>query len=285
MTPLISEIHRLQRELDRANDSIDDKLDKLEDAGMGVVGLTKKLEDARAKIVTLEDEITRLSRKEDRRTRRLTRIRCQKCHIKVDVKSLTQVDERSVHACVKSLHIFTPLYRSSMEISKDQLPNEPPTPPTRTSEALRANLQSVNHHLDELKEQWIKEKQRLLDEKATLENAANRLNSQVKMSKEEARKAIENNRAGEKMRVNVVNVRCLGRFDELTPLMMIMQELDTAKRTISVLESELSSERSRLRTLITEQERMQRDKKQILTDLQRTESVGCFLGSISWPTK
>ena len=215
MTPLISEIHRLQRELDRANDSIDDKLDKLEDAGMGVVGLTKKLEDARAKIVALEDEITRLSRKEDRRTRRLTRIRCQKCHVKVDVKSLTQVDERSVQACIEPAHIFTHLYRSSMEISKDQLPNEPPTPPTRTSEALKANLQSVNHHLDELKEQWAKEKQRLLDEKATLENAANRLNSQVKTSKEEARKAIENNRAGEKMRVNVVNVRCHGHFDIL----------------------------------------------------------------------
>ena len=57
---------------------------------------------------------------------------------------------------------------------------------------------------------------------------------------------------------------------------MIVQELDMAKRTISVLESELSSERSRLRTLITEQERMQREKKQILTDLQRTESVGRF---------
>jgi len=107
VTPLISEIHRLQRELDRANDSIDDKLDKLEDAGMGVVGLTKKLEDARAKIVTLEDEITRLSRNEDRRTRRLTRIRCQKCHVKVDVKSLTQADERSVQACVEPAHIFT----------------------------------------------------------------------------------------------------------------------------------------------------------------------------------
>ena len=117
--------------------------------------------------------------------------------------------------CIEPTHILTHFYRSSMEISKDQLPNESPTPPTRTSEALRANLQSVNHHLDELKEQWAKEKQRLLDEKATLENAANRLNSQVKTSKEEARKAIENNRAGEKMRVNVVNVRCHGHFDIL----------------------------------------------------------------------
>lgn len=51
------------------------------------------------------------------------------------------------------------------------------------------------------------------------------------------------------------------------------QELEKAKRTISVLENELSSERSRLRTLIGEQDRLQREKKQILTDLQRTESV------------
>lgn len=94
VTPLISEINRLQRELDHANDSIDDKLDKLEDAGMGVVGLTKKLEDARAKIVSLEDEIARLSRKEDRRVRRLNRVRCQKCNVKVDLKNIIQADER-----------------------------------------------------------------------------------------------------------------------------------------------------------------------------------------------
>lgn len=94
VTPLISEINRLHSELDRANESIDDKLDKLEDAGMGVVGLTKKLEDARAKIVSLEDEIARLSRKEDRRVRGLARVRCQKCNIKVDLRHLTKEDDK-----------------------------------------------------------------------------------------------------------------------------------------------------------------------------------------------
>ena len=96
MTPLISEINRLQRELDRANESIDDKLDKLEDAGLGVVGLTRKLEDARAKIISLEDEISRLSRKEERRLQRLNRVRCQKCNVKVDLRSLASADERYV---------------------------------------------------------------------------------------------------------------------------------------------------------------------------------------------
>jgi predicted nucleic acid-binding Zn-ribbon protein len=97
MEPLIAEINRLQSELDRANDSIDDKLDKLEDAGLGVVGLTKKLEDARARIVILEDEIARLSRREDRRIRRLERARCQKCLTKVDLRGITAsavIDER-----------------------------------------------------------------------------------------------------------------------------------------------------------------------------------------------
>jgi predicted nucleic acid-binding Zn-ribbon protein len=97
VSPLVAEISRLQRELDRANESIDDKLDKLEDAGLGVVGLTKKLEDARSKIIALEEEIARLSRREDRRIRRLERARCQKCHTKVDLRSViasTEVDER-----------------------------------------------------------------------------------------------------------------------------------------------------------------------------------------------
>lgn len=93
-SPLVAEINRLQQELDRANESIDDKIDKLEDAGLGVVGLTKNLEDARARIISLEDEIGRLNRKEERRMYRLERARCQKCFVKVDFDQLARADER-----------------------------------------------------------------------------------------------------------------------------------------------------------------------------------------------
>lgn len=86
--PLVVEIERLQNELEKANESIDEKLDRLEDAGHGMVSLTNKLEDARAKIVILEDEIGRLTRREDRRTQRLEKLRCQKCRVKVDVRAL-----------------------------------------------------------------------------------------------------------------------------------------------------------------------------------------------------
>lgn len=93
-----------------------------------------------------------------------------------------------------------------MDFSNDRLPSEPPTPPTRTSEALRANLESVNQHLEELKQQWEKEKKQLLGENAILESATNRLNEQVKSKKDEARKAAESNRAGEKAKANVLGV-------------------------------------------------------------------------------
>lgn len=97
MSPLLSEIARLQAELDRANQSIDEKLDELEDAGLGVVDLTKSLEDARARIVTLEQDISRLQRREERRLSRLEKLRCQKCLVKIDpskIQRMYEADER-----------------------------------------------------------------------------------------------------------------------------------------------------------------------------------------------
>lgn len=191
VTPLIAEINRLQRELDRANESIDDKLDKLEDAGLGVVGLTKKLEDARTRIIALEDEIARLSRREDRRIRRLERARCQKCHIKVDLRHVigsAEVDERYVRAKkILRLVNHTSVLYSSFEVTTGHLPSEPPTPPTKTSEGLRANLLSVNAQLDTMKKQWETEKNKLLGEKAVLQDAAKRLNLQIRSAKEEVK--------------------------------------------------------------------------------------------------
>jgi predicted nucleic acid-binding Zn-ribbon protein len=97
--PLVAEIERLQQELERANESIDDKLDRLEDAGLGVVSLTNQLEEARARIISLEEDIARLGRKEERRRLRLEKLRCQECLTPVDTSALQQRhvgDERYV---------------------------------------------------------------------------------------------------------------------------------------------------------------------------------------------
>ena len=112
VSPLVAEIQRLQHQLDMANQSIDDKLDKLEDAGLGVVGLTTQLEDARERIAQLEDELARLSRKEDRMQRRLQSVRCTKCRAKVDLRGLLTAstgDERydvQLYHCLRWLNVL-----------------------------------------------------------------------------------------------------------------------------------------------------------------------------------
>ena len=87
------EIVRLQTELDRANESIDQKLDELQEAGLDVVELTKNLEDARSAIVSLENENARLQRREERRLCRLEKLRCQKCLVKIDPLRLQRAFE------------------------------------------------------------------------------------------------------------------------------------------------------------------------------------------------
>lgn len=51
------------------------------------------------------------------------------------------------------------------------------------------------------------------------------------------------------------------------------QELDKAREAVADLEAELKAERSRLRSLNTEQGRFERQKNDVLLQLQRTESV------------
>ena len=100
---------------------------------------------------------------------------------------------------------------SSMDVSRDNLPTEPPTPPTRTSEALKANLQSVNTHLDELKRQWEAERKKLVGEKAVLEDAASRLHNHVKDTRDDTRRVAESNRAIERAKINAQTVSQLVR--------------------------------------------------------------------------
>lgn len=55
---------------------------------MGIVGLTEKLEDAKTRTATLEDEIGRLVRRDERRVRKLERVKCFECGVKVDVSRI-----------------------------------------------------------------------------------------------------------------------------------------------------------------------------------------------------
>jgi len=92
-SPFFSEVARLRQELERANQSIDEKLERIKEAGMDVVSLTRQVEDGHARIAALEDEADRLSRRDDRRTHRLQKMRCGKCCTKIDARNI-DADER-----------------------------------------------------------------------------------------------------------------------------------------------------------------------------------------------
>jgi DNA repair exonuclease SbcCD ATPase subunit len=194
MAPLLAEINRLQRELDHANESVDDKLDKLEDAGHGVIGLTKKLDDARIRIVALEEELARLGRREERRLKRLEKARCLKCRSKVDLRNLDRREEAD---------------DSSLDISTSSLLSELSTSPGPTTEVLQSQLRAVNDQLEAMKIEWSNEKRRLLGEKAALQDTAQRLNAQIRETQSVAQKAAQAEAAGKKARSSIEAVGTL----------------------------------------------------------------------------
>ena len=74
---------------------------------------------------------------------------------------------------------------------------EPPTPPSRTSEALRSEIREVKTKLDDMKHTWEVESKKLLGENDVLQDAATRLNKEVLDAKDEIRKYASAERAGE----------------------------------------------------------------------------------------
>ncbi|KAI9440630.1 hypothetical protein H4582DRAFT_1938265 [Lactarius indigo] len=234
VAPYVAEIQRLERELGRANESIDEKLDRLEHAGLGNVQLEMRLNDERVRAVALEEDVARLDRREERRLRRLSKAKCPHCRQRVDLRGLNRVadgDESTVDFSILS-------YASE-------------STPAKTSESLRAELQVVNRELVLMKEQWQEERRQLLGDNAVLQDAANRLNLQVQGVKERAE---QKERRSEKVRSGILG------------------ELDQAKQAIADLEEDLKVERARLRDLTVEQGRAEREKEDVLLQLRRTES-------------
>lgn len=72
--------------------------------------------------------------------------------------------------------------------------SEPPTPPTKTTERLRADLQAVNDQLAKIKRQWEDERRKLMGENASLKDATNRLNAEVRQAKSDMRRLADTER-------------------------------------------------------------------------------------------
>ena len=95
---------------------------------------------------------------------------------------------------------------TSSILSETSMALEPPTPPTRTSEKLRTDLETVNAQLASMKKQWEDKKRQLIGDKAVLQDATTRLNAEVRQAKSEIQRYAESERASEKAKANMQGV-------------------------------------------------------------------------------
>ncbi|KAG8810809.1 hypothetical protein FRC17_002751, partial [Serendipita sp. 399] len=214
-SPYLRQISILERELAHANESVDDKIDKLEEYGRGVVSLTDKLAGAESRIEFLQGEVKRLERRENRRARRAARgVACHNCGDTVELQSVLGLgDQSSVDAT------------GVADITSGD------------------SMKKVLQQLEKMKQEWLHEKMRLEGEREYLQGAANRLNQEL----DQAQKDQDTRQ-------------------------LVTSELDQAKQFISELETQLQSERTRLKAITAERNRMINDKSNIASELQRAQS-------------
>ncbi|KAF8757928.1 hypothetical protein RHS01_03326 [Rhizoctonia solani] len=98
---LAARLIEVDAQLVEANESIDKKLDKLEAAGAETINLTKNLYLSKEKITSLERELARLERREERLLKKLQRCRCTKCHMRFDASAVAQWAEVTSHRMAK----------------------------------------------------------------------------------------------------------------------------------------------------------------------------------------
>ncbi|KAG8774532.1 hypothetical protein FRC20_005346, partial [Serendipita sp. 405] len=214
-SPYLRQISMLERELAHANENVDDKIDKLEEYGRGVLGLTNKLVGAESRVEFLQGEVKRLERRENRRARRaLKGVACHNCGDTIELQSVLGLGDQS-----------------SIDATG--------TGDTTSNDGMKKALQQ----LEKMKQEWLHEKMRLEGEREYLQGAANRLDQELGQAQK----------------------------DQDTK-QMVLSELDQARKSISELETQLQSERTRLKAIITERNRMINDKDGIASELQRAQA-------------
>ncbi|KDQ19443.1 hypothetical protein BOTBODRAFT_51847 [Botryobasidium botryosum FD-172 SS1] len=135
---------------------------------------------------------------------------------------------------------------------------------------LKMTLATVNSELTSLKEAWEADRQALLSENATLEEAVRKLEeeleAELRKAQSELRRAVESERRKALEAAN--RLRDEGEHQ----VAMVQLELDQAKEGIASLESQLKAERAELRKLTSEQGRLSKEKKDVVLELERAQA-------------
>ncbi|KAG9100904.1 hypothetical protein FRC06_003550 [Ceratobasidium sp. 370] len=228
--------------LAEANESIDDKLDRLEKAGAGAVTSSKDLYLTKEKITSLEREVAHLGRREERLIKKLQRCRCTKCHMRFDASAVAQWADTSAPSLL------------------DDLLTEPPTPETKTSRNLQAALSAANTQLESLRAEW----QKLGQENEVLRGAGRQDVELARQAEAEMKRALDEERK------RAIEAAKSIKDEKEREKALADMELGRARAAIAELEEDLRAERSKLRSLAAEHSRVAREKTEVLAKLERT---------------
>ncbi|CAE6417482.1 unnamed protein product [Rhizoctonia solani] len=239
---LAARLIEVDAQLVEANDSIDQKLDKLEAAGTETINLTKNLYLCKEKITSLERELARLGRREERLIKKLQRCRCAKCHMRFDASAVAQWAEVTSNSIV------------------DDLATEPPTPETKTTRNLQSALANANSELEKMRSEW----QKLGQENAALREAGRQEAQLARQAEADMKRELEDERK------RVVEAAKGIKDEKERERVLSDMELERAKTAIAQLEEDLRAERGKLRSLAAEHSRATRDKTDVLARLERT---------------
>lgn len=171
----LKQISLLERELAHANENVDDKIDKLEEYGRGVVSLTDKLADAETRINFLDSEVKRLERREERRAYKVRKgTTCGGCGGSVELITVLGLGDQTYDSqCI--LKYTANLWPSSIDMSHAN----------SADIAAGESMKTVLAKLSQMKQDWEHEKMRLEGEREYLQSAADRLNQEVDQARHE----------------------------------------------------------------------------------------------------
>jgi hypothetical protein len=109
----VAQIEVLQAELADANESLDEKIDRLEHLGLGTVQLTQKLTEARTRIGELERELERYKKREER----LVRCKCVWCGKRFDASKVIRGEGSRFVILLHGLWVTYSLTRATAALS------------------------------------------------------------------------------------------------------------------------------------------------------------------------
>lgn len=246
ISPLLAQIHELeqvvehlQAQLGDANIAIDSKLNKLEAAGSSTISLARQLSDARARIAQLEDDLERLlgdGGSLERVQARLAKLTCPECKSSIDANRVVRLHvNRTGITFAEGCVPFVSGCRWFFD--SDCLMGHSPSPgPTGSNGAsLKASLATATARIEELQV-----------ENQVLQDSVART-SEISAEKE-----------------NLVRQR-----EELDRHLKLLRD------EMAVLETDLRTERSRLRNLTSEHTLAGKARAALEARLASAEAVRC----------